>query len=131
MHVERRHHQFFQAGITSQACERVEHGCHFLGQLRFAGEQTEVGINAGSTRVIIARAEMDIVPEAIGVAPDDEERFAMCLQADHTVDDVGAGFFQAPRPLNVRRFIKSRAKLNNCRDLFACIRRIDQRLNDG
>ena len=34
VHVERRDHQFFQAGITGKTGERVEHGRHFLRQLR-------------------------------------------------------------------------------------------------
>ena len=131
LHVKRRDHQFFQAGITSKTGERVKHGCHFLGQLGFAGEQAEIGINARRPRMIIPRSEMDIMTESVRIASDDEQHFAMRFQADHAIDHVGAGFFEPPRPLDVRCFIKSRAKFNDCRHLFACIRGIDQRLNDG
>ena len=131
VHVERCDHQFLQARITGETRKRVENSCHLLGQLRFAAKQTPVGVNAGSARVIIACAEMDIMPKSIGIAPDDEQCFAVRLQPNHTIDDVGAGFFQPPRPLDIRRFIKSRAKFDNCGDLFACVRRVDQRLNDG
>ena len=48
MHIKWCNHQFFQTRITSKAGKGVKHSRHFLGQLRFAGEQTEVGINACS-----------------------------------------------------------------------------------
>ena len=81
--------------------------------------------------MIIASPQMDVMSKPIGIAPDDEQHFAVRLQTDHTVDDVCAGFFQTPRPLNIHRFIKSRAKLDNRRDLFPGIRCLNQRPNDG
>src|SRR5207249_12275961 len=88
MHVERRDHQFFQARIAGETRKRVENSGHLLDQLRFAAKQTPVGVNAGGARVIIARPEMHIMPESIGIAPDDEQRFAVGLQPYHTVNDV-------------------------------------------
>ena len=54
----------------------------------------------------------------------------MCLETDYAVDDMRAGFFQAARPLNVARFIKTRAQLDNRGDLFSRISRVDQRLHN-
>src|SRR5207247_8914697 len=113
VHIERRDHQFLQAGIASETGKGVKHSRHFLGQLRLAREQAEVRINACGAWMVIACPEMDIVPESICIAPDNEHRFAVRLQTDHTVNDVGAGFFEPPRPLNIRRFIKPRAKLDD------------------
>ena len=44
--------------------------------------------------------------KTIGVTADDQERFAMRFQADHTVDHVRASFFETTSPLNIDRFIK-------------------------
>src|SRR2546429_184866 len=44
---------------------------------------------------------------------------------------ANAGFFEPPRPLDIRRFIKSRAKFDDRGDLVACIRPIDQRFDNG
>src|SRR4030095_4073506 len=56
MHIKRRDHQFLESRITCQASESVEDSRYFLRQLGFAGEQTKVGVNARSARVIVARA---------------------------------------------------------------------------
>jgi len=37
---------------------------------------------------------MTLMPKSIGIAPDDEQRFAVRLQPDHTIDNVGARFFE-------------------------------------
>ena len=81
--------------------------------------------------MIIACPEMDIMPESIGIAPDDKQRFAVRFQPDHAIDDVGAGFFESPRPLDIRRLIEARAQFHDRGDLFSCLGRINQRLNDG
>ena len=99
--------------------------------LRIARQQTEVGVDARGARVIIAGAEMDVTPEPIGIAPNDEQRFAMRLQSDHAVDDVRAGFLEAASPLNVGRFIETRAQFHDGRDLFAGGGGVDQRFDDG
>ena len=80
--------------------------------------------------MIIAGAEMDILPEAIGIAPDDEQRFAVRFQSDHAVDDMGARFLESPRPLNIGRFIEARAQFHQRGDLLAGVGGVDQRLND-
>ena len=131
VHVERRDHQFFQSRITGEAGKRIENGRHFFAQLRFTGEQTEIGVNARGPRVIISRAEMDVTPELVGVTPNDQQRLAMRLETYHTIDHVRADFFQASRPLNVACLIKTRAQLDNRGNLFSCVSRVDERLHNG
>ena len=77
VHIKRRHHQFFQAGITGQASERIENDGYFLGQFWFAGEQTKVGINARSAWVIVASAQLDIAPELVCVTTNNEQCLGM------------------------------------------------------
>src|SRR5437667_3785679 len=130
MHVERRDHQFFQARIASKAGESIENSCHFLAQLRLAREQTEVGVNSRCARMIVACAELDVAPELVGIAANDEQRFAMRLQTDYAVDHMSSGFFQTTRPLNVARLIEARSQLDNNGNLFSGIRCMDERFDN-
>ena len=109
--IERRDEQFFHAGITGEPGEGVEDDRDFLGDLRIGGQQTEVGVDARRARVVIAGAEMHIMPEPIGIAADDEQRFAMRLQTDHAINDMRARFLEAPRPLNVGRLVEARPQV--------------------
>src|SRR6266705_2733265 len=131
MHVERRDHQFFQARITSEAGESVENSCHLAGQFRFAREQTEIGVNARGTGMIIPSAELDVAPELVRIAANDEQRLAMRLQTNYTIDHVSPGFFQAPGPLNIGRLIEAGAQFDNGGDLFSSGGRVDERLDNG
>ena len=92
--------------------------------------KAEVGVNARGARMIIARAEMHVLAEPIGIAPDDEQRFAVRFQSDHAVDDMRARFLQPARPLDVGGFIKARAQFHQRGDLFAGGGRVDQRFDD-
>ena len=80
--------------------------------------------------MVIAGAEVDVLPEPVSVAADDEERFAMRLQTDHAIDDVRAGFFELAGPLNVGGFVETRAQLDERGDLLAGARGVDQRFHD-
>ena len=131
VHIKRRDDYFFQSWITGQAGEGIEDDRYFLRQFRFAREKTKVGVNARGARMIIARAEVNVVPELVCVAANDQQRFAMRFQADHAIDDVRASFLQTPGPLNVARLIKARAQLNNSRDLFPGIGGVDERFDNG
>ena len=64
--------------------------------------------------------------EPIVIAAHDEERLAMRLQTDHAVDDMRARFFQAPRPLDIGRFVETRPQFDQSSHLFAGIRGLDQ-----
>ena len=79
LQIEWRDQQLFQAGITGQARERVENDRHFFRDFRSGGQQAEVGINASGARMVIARAEMDVLAEPIGIASHHEQRLAVCL----------------------------------------------------
>src|SRR5436190_1131539 len=80
--------------------------------------------------MIIARAELDVTPELVRIAANNEQRLAMGFQADDTVNDVGPGFFQAPGPLNVGRLIEARTQFDNGSDLFSGVGRVDECFDD-
>ena len=77
--IKRRDHHFLQSGITSKTGQRVENDCNFVRQLRCGREQAEVRVNARSAMVIIARAEVNVLPQAIRIAAHNQYRFAVGL----------------------------------------------------
>ena len=77
--IERRDQQFFHSRITGQAGERVENDRDFFGDFWIRREQTEIGVDARGARMIIAGAQMHVMAQTIGIAPHDEERFAVRL----------------------------------------------------
>src|ERR1700704_4368526 len=81
--------------------------------------------------VIIAGAEMDILPKAIGIASYHEQRLAVRFQSDHAIDDVRARFLELTSPANVGSLIEARAQFHQSGDLLAIIGGLDQRLNYG
>ena len=80
--------------------------------------------------MIISGAKMNVTPDLVGIAPNNEHRFAMRFQSDHAVNDVRARFLEPPSPLNVGRFIKARAQFHDRDHLFAGRGGVDQRLNN-
>ena len=130
LQVEGRDHEFFCTGITGESRERVEDNGDLVSQLSGGGKETEVGITARRSRMIISGGEMHILPEPIAIPADDQQSFAMRLQTDDAVDDVRSRFLETLGPLNVRRLVKARAQLDQRRDLFAGICGLDEGLDD-
>ena len=128
--VEWRDEQFFHTRITGQTGQRVENDRDFFGDFRIRREQTEIGVDARGARMIIAGAQMHVMAQMIGIAPHDEERFAVRLQTNHAVNDMRAGFFQLARPLNVGRFIETRAQFHQRGHLLAGIGGVNERFDN-
>src|SRR5436305_10105752 len=81
--------------------------------------------------VVVASAEMDILAEAIGIAPYHQQRLAVGFQSHHAIDNMGARFLELPCPANIGGLIKARAQFEQGGDLLAIIGSFDQRLDDG
>ena len=114
-------------GISRQIVEDVVHG---VSEMRVAGEQAQVGIEARGRGIVIARAEMGVAANlAVGFAPRDKRQLAMRFQADHAVEHLHACFLQIARPANVRGFVEARLQLDDNRDFFFR-RGFDQRAHD-
>ena len=77
--IKRRDHHFLQAGITSKTRQCVENDRDLIRQLRCGREQAKVGINARGAMVIIAGAEVDILPQAIRIAAHHQHCLTMGL----------------------------------------------------
>src|SRR5436305_13637704 len=80
--------------------------------------------------MIIAGAKVDILPEAIGIAPYHEQRFAVRFQSHHAIDDMRARFLELPGPANIGGLIEAGAQFDQSGDLLAIIGSLDQSLND-
>src|SRR5678809_1180767 len=69
--------------------------------------------------MIVAGPEMHILPKPICIAADDKERLAVCLQTNHSVDNVCPGLLESSCPLDVRGFIEACSEFDKGGNLFA------------
>ena len=76
------------------AGEQIEQLGQILAEGLPASEQTEVAIDAGCARVVIASGEVAIPSNAVGFLPHHQTDFAVGFISHHAVDDMGADFFQ-------------------------------------
>ena len=80
----------------------IENMVDGVRDVRFAGEQAEVGVETRGGRIVIPRAEMRLTANlAIGFAPRHESQFAMRFKPNHTVENLHSGFLQVARPADV------------------------------
>ncbi len=96
--------------------EVVEDHVHPLGDLRIAGEQAEVGVEAGGDGVVVAGAEVAVAAgDAVFVAADQHGQLAVGLEADDAVEDLHAGVFHAARPADVGGLVEAGHQLDDQR----------------
>ena len=94
--AERRHEELAKALRTPEAGDVVEEVGDVRGDLLVGGEETEVLVDPGGQRVVVARAEVDVAPERSALAAYDERRLRVDLEAREPVDDVDAGPLDRP-----------------------------------
>ena len=115
-HGERRHQQRAVVVDLGVRGEVVEDHVHALGNLRIAGEQAQVGVEARGDGVVVAGAEVAVAAgHAVFVAAHQHGQLAVRLQAHHAVKDLHAGVFHAARPADVRRLVEARHQLHHHR----------------
>ena len=130
-HGERRDEQRAVVVDLGVGGEVVEDHVHALGDLRVAGEQAQVGVEAGGDGVVVAGAEVAVAAgDAVFVAADQHGQLAVGLEADDAVKDLHAGVFHAARPADVRGFVEAGHQLDDQRG-FLGGGGFDQRLEDG
>ena len=93
--AERRLQQTVQLRCLGKARQLQEELVHVLADIRVAGKEAVVGVDAGGLRVIVAGTQMAVAANAARLAPHDESELRMRLVADHSVHDVGARLLQA------------------------------------
>ena len=130
MHVLRRRHEARVARPAREARQRVEEARRVLAELRAAGHEPEVRVDARRRLVVVAGAEVHVTPDLVLLAPDDERDLAVRLQADDAVDHVDARLLERLGPLDVLLLVEARLQLHEDRDLLAVLGRADERGED-
>ncbi len=102
-----------------------------LTDLRVSGEQSEVLVEPGRLRVVVAGAEMAVAPQLVTVVPHHHRELAVRLQADQSVDDVDSCLLQFSCPVDVVLLIEARLDLHEGEHLLAHLRRGDECIDDG
>ena len=73
---------------------------------------------------------MTVAPQAVGLLPGDEARFAVDLEAGAAVHDVGAHLLERTGPADIRLLIEARLQLDEDGDLLAVLDGRAQRVRD-
>ena len=79
-----------------------------------------------SPRVIVARAQMDVMPQPSALAADDQDHLGVGFVPYYAVDHMGAGFLQPVGQSDIGRLVKAGPQLDHHGDLFTRARRVDQ-----
>ncbi len=103
---------------------------HIAGKSRVAGQQPEIGVEAGRLHVIVSRTDMNIRTHAGRLFPDHKRYLAVGLEAAYTERDVSSHAFQFRGPMQIALLIKARFDLHDARDLFSALGGPDQRLDE-
>src|SRR5512143_3678687 len=73
---------------------------------------------------------MDVTPDAVGLAADDERRLGLGLEVRRPERDVDARVLELSRPDDVVGFIEPRLELDDDRDLLTALRGLDERRDE-
>ena len=93
------------------------------------GDEAQVGVELRRLLVVVARAQLrDVLQAVLGLARDAAD-LAVHLVIAEAVDDVAAGFFEALRPLDVVGLVEACAQLEQRGDLLAGLGGGDERLS--
>src|SRR5207247_10351776 len=107
VHLERRDPESARSLELADAGQEVEKRGGSRPEGWTAGKKTDVSVNAGGGRIVVAGAEVNIAADRIRIAPDHQAELGVNFVADQAVDNVYASLFQLPRPENVVRLVES------------------------
>ena len=127
---KRRHDELLHALKLADAGEQVEQIGRVFPKFLAAGEQAQIRINLGGGGIVIARAKVNVPPDAIPLPAHHQRALGMDLVAHQTVNHVYAVLLQLARPFNVVRLVKARPQFHHGRHLFAIADRIHQGANN-
>src|SRR5207244_3587404 len=99
-------------------------------EIRLTGEESEIRVDAGRHRIVIAGTEMNVPADGIAFLTYDERDFGMRLESEHSINDVGSGLLQTSRPEDVVLFIESRLQFHKNGNLLPKLGGLDERFDD-
>src|SRR5579862_7648890 len=140
---------FFLDGIRKFPAQRERRNCNLLEMYRFCvprhiveklpriapegrigGKQREIGINLCRYRMIVSRPAMHIGAQLAALATYNKTDLGMGLEFDESIDHLYTSSLQIARPADVRFLVETRLELDERRDRFARLGRLDQCLYD-
>ena len=103
----------------SQGRQLMENLVYIFSDRGITGQQPEVGIQFGVSRVVVAGSQVSITAQRPAFPSHDEYHFRVSFIADDAVDDMGAGLFQITGQLDIGFLVEPRAQLDDDGDLFS------------
>ena len=128
--VERRDEQLAERLRATEAGDVVEEVGDVGRDLLVGGEEPEVLVDPGGERVVVAGPDVDVAPQGIPLAPDDERRLRVDLEVREAVDDVDARALHRPRPFDVPVLVEAGLELDEAHALAPVLGHLDQRRDD-
>src|SRR5207249_11131757 len=96
---------------TRPAGEQIEQIRDVLAERLTAREQPEVAVHTARPRVVVARGEVTVAANAVGLLSNDEAGLTMNLQAGAAVDHVRPHLLERASPPDVRRLVEASLEL--------------------
>lgn len=96
-----------------------------------AGEEAEVGVEAGGNFVVVSGSKVAVALEPLGFSADDDAGFGVCFQAADAIDDLNATVFELSGPFDVTSFIEAGFEFDDDCDIFAIFCGADEGADDG
>ena len=127
---ERRHEQLAELARPPESGQVVEEVGDVGGDVLVGGEEPVVLVGAGGDGVVVAGAQVDVAAQPARLAPHDERRLRVDLEAGEAVDDVDARLLERARPLDVAALVAARLDLDEADGLLAALRGVDQRRHE-
>ena len=129
-HHERRDEQLPEALRAPEPGHVVEEVGDVGRDLLVGREEPEVLVDPGGRGVVVACPDVDVAPEAVGLAPDDERHLRVDLQVGESVHDVHARLLHRARPLDVAPLVEARLQLEEADRLLPVLGGLDQRRDE-
>jgi peroxiredoxin Q/BCP len=117
--VVRGDEEFLRTLEAADAGEHVEEVGGVFAELGACGEEGEVGVELGGGGIVVAGAEVEVAPDLVFIAADDEGHLGVDLEVDHSIDDVDAGFLEASGPEDVIGLVEAGLQFGDRGDLLA------------
>ena len=108
----------------------VEQADDVGGERRIAGQETDVGVEASGSHVIVPGADVRVGAEARAFLAHDQRDLRVRLERQVADGDVGAGALELGGPVQVALLVESRLQLDHAGDLLAGFGGADQRAHE-
>ncbi len=126
LELVRRHDELLIVRLATVSRQVVEQLRGVAPDRFFAGEESDVFVDARGRGVVVAGRHVHVPADAARLFAHDEDALGVGLQTDEPVVDVHAGQLQFARPSDVARLVESRLQLQDDCDLLAGLRGVDE-----